>query len=97
MIVDPPLLLTDAARPSAELVTVVDEGVADAVMLVAPEDTALIVIVATPLLFVRAVADVGSNATRLLDAAKVTAVLAAAVPLEFKTVEVAVIGVPEDT
>lgn len=97
MIVDVPVPVTDTAKPTAELVTVVDEGVADAVMLVAPEDTALIVIVATPLPFVRAVADAGSNATRLLEAAKFTTVLAAASPLEFSTVAVAVTFDPVET
>jgi hypothetical protein len=96
-IVDVPLPLTDTARPTAALLTVLDEGVADAVMLVAPEDTALMVMVAIPLLFVRAVAEAGSNATRELDAAKVTTVLAAAAPSEFKTVAVAVIFDPVET
>ena len=97
MIVDVPVPEADTARPTAELVTVLDEGVADAIMLVAPEETASIVIVATPLPFVRALADAGSNATRLLDAEKVTTVLAAASPLEFKTVAVAVTFDPVET
>jgi len=96
-IVDVPVPVADTARPTAELVTVLDEGFADAVMLVAPEETALMVMFATPLPFVRAVADTGSNATRLLDAAKVTTVLAAAAPSEFKTVAVAVILDPVET
>jgi len=83
-------------------VVVVPEDVtgADATMLVAPAESileALKLMMAMPLEFVKAVAEVGVNVTRLLVAVKDTTAPDTADPPESFTVAVAVIGVPYET
>jgi hypothetical protein len=73
---------------------------ADAIMLVAPAESilaALMLTVAMPLEFVRAVAEAGVNVTRPLVAAKDTTVPGTADPPESLTVALAVTGVPYPT
>jgi hypothetical protein len=69
---------------------------AEAVILVAPAESKLAefkIIVAMPLPFVNAVAEVGVNATSVLPAAKVTTTPDTAAPLPSVTVAVTVTGV----
>jgi len=73
---------------------------ADAVMLVAPSESTLAafkVTEAIPLVFVRAVAEVGVKVTRLLVAAKLTTAPCTSAPLASRSVAVAVTGVPNVT
>jgi hypothetical protein len=73
---------------------------ADAVMLVAPEESMLAaskLTEATPLAFVRAVAEVGVNVTRPFVAVKLTTASCNGSPLAFLSVAVAVTGVPNVT
>ena len=92
------------AIPTGVLVTVavVPDVVtaADAVMLVAPAEltsAAFKMIEATPLEFVRAVAEVGVNTTSVLSAAKVTTAFCTSAPLPSLSVAVAVCGAPNVT
>jgi hypothetical protein len=71
---------------------------ADAVMYVAPSEALLAafkVTEATPLTSVNAVAEVGVNATRPLDAAKVTTAFFTNAPLPSLSIAVTVTGVPD--
>lgn len=73
---------------------------ADAVIYVAPEESTLAasrVMDATPLAFVKAVAETGVKVTSELAAAKVTTALETNAPLASRSVAVAVTGLPNVT
>jgi hypothetical protein len=82
------------------VIVVVVSNCADAVILEAPVESMLAafkVTEATPLAFVNAVAEAGVNATRPLDAAKVTIAFCNRSPSASLSVAVAVTGVPNVT